>query len=357
MRKTWVDSWRGILIFQIVIFHVLGVAIHNATESAMPLLVRAYAEIASYHVMAFFAITGVVWVSKDVESVVEYARKKAYRLLLPYLVWGLLWAVMFCLLLTLKGGDINTLAANGASIAWWQPFASIILGNGYPNGVGWRVINALWFLPHMFVVLLAYFTIDKFVRGGGGQIFLVLPLFALSKWFTSFGVVWPFRFEWIPSSLIFLILVRHAMLCFSTERKVIAFALAMVFYALFCCPAFVNYISDMVGLESWRLIIRSFLAIMGSAMLAKAVDNKCLETVGKASLGILVTHKFFILAFQTSHGLMKALFAHDSYVAVLLSVCVIAVVVTALAVFATLLIRDHHLAIMFGEGCTKGKTA
>ena len=50
---------------------------------------------------------------------------------------------------------------------------------------------------------------------------------------------------------------------------------------------------------------------------------------------------------------MKALFAHDNGVAVLLFVCVFAVVVTALAVFATMLIRRHHLAVMLGEGWLK----
>lgn len=52
-RTGWIDVWKGLLIFQIVVFHALGVANEYVNNSSSVLVNGLSSFIESYHVTAF----------------------------------------------------------------------------------------------------------------------------------------------------------------------------------------------------------------------------------------------------------------------------------------------------------------
>ncbi|MGN0854426.1 MAG: hypothetical protein ACI4R9_02770 [Kiritimatiellia bacterium] len=56
--------------------------------------------------------------------------------------------------------------------------------------------------------------------------------------------------------------------------------------------------SSLAGLSQWSDVIRSFLGVLASMLLVQFVSFKFLAVVGKYTMGILVSHKAFILILQ-----------------------------------------------------------
>lgn len=325
-RIDWIDRWRGVLIFQIVAFHVLGVAV-QANGSGNEILTASLKWIERYHVLAFFALTGVVWKRKG--SFKEFLLGKIRRLLVPYFVFGGLWALCFVVL-------SHRLSCSYASIgefAWWQPFASVVLCNGYPNGMGARVVNALWFLPSLFGVSLAYFAVDRYLPTRMHQLLLLLPLYALRN--ALAGMSLPWDINRIPYFLMFVILARWAIprspLPWIEKYRIWGMLVAFALYSFAECRSFVRSCFDMMGVGAWAWVFVSMVLIGASAILSQSLKWKALEVVGKASLGILVLHKFPILAIQAIPSLREIVFGQGGLflcLAVSVGVAIVSVAAT-----------------------------
>ena len=247
-RVGWIDRWRGILIFQIVAFHVIGVARHFQAEGdAADVLTIASGWLERYHVVAFFALMGVVWRRKD--SFREFLARKVRRLLVPYFVFGGLWALCFAVL-------VRRFACAYVEIgdfAWWQPFASVLLCNGYPGGMGARVVNALWFLPCMFGVSLVYFGVDRHLPGRRGQLLLLPPLYALHG--VLAGTSLPWGLDRLPLFLMFVILARwtipRAPLAWIGKHGLWGVPVALALYAFAECRPFIQAGFGRMGIGAW----------------------------------------------------------------------------------------------------------
>ena len=329
-RIDWIDRWRGVLIFQIVAFHVLGVAV-QANGSGNEILTASLKWIERYHVLAFFALTGVVWKRKS--SFKEFLLGKIRRLLVPYFVFGGLWALCFVVL----SHRFSCSYASIGEFAWWQPFASVVLCNGYPNGMGARVVNALWFLPSLFGVSLAYFVVDRYLPNRTHQLLLLLPLYALRN--ALVGMSLPWDVNRIPYFMMFVILARWAIPCSPSpwieKHRIGGVLVALALYAFAECRPFVRACFDLMGVGAWAWVFVSMVLIGASAILAQSVKWKTLDVVGKASLGILVFHKFPILAIQAIPSLRKIAFGQGG-----LSLCLtVSVGVTLVSIVATEAVR------------------
>ncbi len=302
-RIEWIDRWRGILIFQIVAFHVFGIA-SNYIPSDRDSLTPIVKWIESYHVVAFFALTGVVWTTKA--SFIRFLSGKARRLLIPYFVFGGLWALCFLVLAKQFPADYISID----SFAWWQPFASVLFCNGYPNGLGARVINALWFLPAMFTTSVTYYFVDRYLPRCRYQLLLLLPLYALYHMLS--GVNLPWDIDRIPYFMLYIILGRwmlpRAPIQWVAKHWFGGLIAALVLYVFAAGHSFIKLCFSEMGISGWSWIFTTMVLVFASAILAQAVRWNALGIVGRASLGILVIHKFPILAIQAIPALRHLAF-------------------------------------------------
>ncbi len=129
-RCEWLDFERGILILLVVVGHVLGKWIEP-----MEVTEFIYKIIYSFHMPAFFMISGYAWArfSKDkIVNIKNYIGRKAISLLIPYA----LFSIGFGALKMFAGAD-NTISPIGIK--------DIIL---FPI----RPFDYLWFLYALFIV-------------------------------------------------------------------------------------------------------------------------------------------------------------------------------------------------------------
>ena len=304
-RIEWIDRWRGILIVQIVAFHVLGVACAYDADGGGS-LATVVKWIENYHVIAFFALTGVVWTRKS--SFVEFVCGKVRRLLVPYFVFGGVWALLFLLFARRFAPSY----ASVDSFAWWQTFASVLLCNGYPDGLGRRVVNALWFLPSMFGVSVAYYLIDRLLPSRDRQFLLLLPLFAL--WHILFCRTLPWDVNRIPCFMVFVILGRWLIprepIRWTANHCLVGVGASLALYAIAGCHAPIRECFSRMGVGAWWFVFVTMLLVFASAVMAQSVRWNTLGVVGRASLGILVLHKFPILAIQAVPALRGVAFGN-----------------------------------------------
>lgn len=149
-RIAWIDAARGAAMVAIVFGHAVDMG---------PWKVWVY----SFHVPLFFILSGMTFHVKG--SFRNYCVRKAKRLLVPYLCFGIASIFIFAIAGNFVAGvlgrnDIDTsLALN-------------IIGLAYGNGKnGMMDFNLpLWFLPCMFVVYLLAFPIAKIEERFRGSI-------------------------------------------------------------------------------------------------------------------------------------------------------------------------------------------
>lgn len=302
-RIEWIDRWRGILILLIVAFHVLGIG-SNYISSGEDYLTPIVNWIGTYHVVAFFALTGIVWTTKD--SFIRFLSGKVRRLLVPYFVFGGLWAL--CFVAFAKRFPAAYISID--PFVWWQPFASVLFCNGYPNGLGARVINALWFLPTMFSTSVAYYFVDRYLPRRRYQLFLLLPLYAL--WHMLAGYNLPWDIDRIPYFMIYIILGRwlipRAPIQWIVKHWFAGLIAALVLYICAAGHPLIKLCFSEMGISGWSWIFATMLSICASAILAQCVRWNALGVVGRASMGILVLHKFPIIAVQAIPALRRIAF-------------------------------------------------
>lgn len=132
-RRTDIDTARGILILCVVLGHVLS--FEYFLTGAIKRVIY------TFHIPAFFVISGIL-LQPQRRTFPEYLRRRAKRLLIPYVIFEL------------AGGLLNMLLSGGA-----VPFSDVL----------WGIltircqIGADWFLPTLFGAEALCFLCGKFV--------------------------------------------------------------------------------------------------------------------------------------------------------------------------------------------------
>lgn len=109
-----------------------------------------------FHMPMFFFISGFLFTSSSTEKmkVSAYIIKKAYRLLLPYCIWGVgsyfVWIV--------RWGNRS-----------WDPFVHLL----FENTTGLPIAGAMWFLTAFFIAEIIYFLLVRYVKNMKFRTFLV----------------------------------------------------------------------------------------------------------------------------------------------------------------------------------------
>ena len=352
-RIEWIDSWKELLIFLVVLGHVVGALAHYVSGAPREAMSVAYRAIYLFHMPAFFLLVGVVnclRTRKNDESFGTFARKRARRLVLPYFIWGGFSAVVylaFCTLTDGVGAGTTDGYYQGGMLAksWWQPLVSLLHAGGCPNGNGFRCNSVLWFLPCMFLTLMARRALHR-VKGGW-----TLPVcagcFAIGWFMRSYLGALPWGIDRVPRFLGFVFVgevVARFVPCATALKRISLWLSPMVLLYLFAARAFPDLGVCWVR-GSWCLA-EVGMAVWGglaSLIVACGLESRVLRVLGGASLGIMVLHKFPLMTAQ--------MFVPQGELALWtcwLVVGALSVGVTALALLLTKLVR-RWLPIALGE--------
>jgi len=300
VRFDWIDCWKGLLIVLVVAGHVVGGASHLCIGASQKALVFLYKVIYLFHMPAFFWLAGLCWRAKNDEFVM-FAVKKSRRLLVPYAVFGIFSVLAYVILM--RGALFSAVTTNHyqgmGEGAWWQPFASLIHAGGWPNGEGFRCNSVLWFLPAMFSVTCFYWIVDRCLKSRTSQLCLVVLLLGFEFINRRFGLVptLPFGLSYIPLYGSFLILGRWLRI----EKLSVPGWVVALGWLVFGALAWMEpdcYWGYMRAKWYAVFLLMSIMGIALSLWTAKALSGRWLISFGTASLGIMLLHKFVILALQ-----------------------------------------------------------
>lgn len=329
MREEWIDRWRGLLMLAIVAFHVAGAMAISSMDEAKAALTFTADMFATFHTRGFFVIAGLLW--RPGLRFRDFLPHKAKRLLVPYFIFGFAWALLFAFFAN-RFGMLATADTQTVTLPFWKPFASVLLADGWPEGIGFRVINALWFLPCLFLVETIYFWIDRIIPVKYWQLALLPVCFALNSLIFKPDIFWSFNL--VPRFLACFIVGRT--LCGMKGLKVNRF-LALVAAAglsfIVLQPHVVKSILKFAGMAEWSDFVRGMCGVFACAMLAHAIRSRLFVLFGCATMGVLVTHKAFIMGVQIFH------FQFENPISTLSFLFGITVLVSVSSYFATYIIR------------------
>ena len=369
-RIAWIDSWKGLLIFLVVLGHVVGGIRFYVDQRKFDLFMYAYTFIYLFHMPSFFMAAGCLYQRRENDAWRDFFRRKGKRLLAPYFVWGCVSAAVFLLTKSFSGaitsGGERYYNAIGMDFPLWRPFVSLLHAGGWPGGEGFRCNSVLWFLPCMFVVLLLYDSIRRLLRGfirddGCKVVYLdaimLVTCFAFSEIVRYYGLRFlPWKLNAVPYMMMFF-LAGRLLKSFDSLLQ-----LHVPWYLLLCgwCVygASISMSPDILprALTShcWYLykILHAIAGCFLSLYTAKMCDCALLARLGISSMGIMLVHKFFILPFQAFYGRIGEC-GIPSLVCAVLGIAV----TVSFAAYCVARVILHFVPFALGEGNKTAKEA
>ena len=339
MREDWIDRWKGLLIMFVVLGHVAGGGGNLWQGEGTSILDGIREVVYAFHMPAFFLLAGMCWRTKG--GWVEFLKKKAVRLLVPYFAFAVIsWLVYD--------------AVYGSWREIGMQLLSVVHGGGWPNGAGFKCNSVLWFPPVMFVVLVAFRMASGMFRFSHPS-FLLPSCFAL--WFLRamcYHYRWLLELPWgldlalwyLPFFIIgsraggHLRIIRPWKLGSLAAAVFVGIWIARINFPphrLACLKGFTYAV--LLALAGSCLS----LAVAKSRLWDKPCLNWCgrtLAKIGVASMGIMLIHKFPVVALQERIGIVRRMFVSDSANA-LVGMVFVAAASAAIAYFVTLAIRCY----------------
>lgn len=257
-----------------------------------------YRIIYMFHMPAFFALAGYIWKPDDI-GVMHFVRKKFRRLMYPYVIFGFFSFVVYLVFqMFFSPPDVQGVyyvGMKGSPI--WVSLVGLLHGSGWPNQQGLRMNSVLWFLPCMFCTIVM-FCVTR-------------PECIKRKW--CWGVLlFVLSFVHLPECLpwgcakiqyyIFYVFLGYELLPHVIDKlkemKFISLmGLIMLYGTIISCFPRPEMVVDQIY---WRLIFRcmSILGVFLSIAVAQKIRITVLVQLGVASLGIMLFHKFIVVALQ-----------------------------------------------------------
>lgn len=319
-RESWIDSWKGILIFLVVLGHVAGMMCHFSAGDARGMMRYLYRFIYLFHMTAFFLLVGVLsglklkvqGLRSGAPQIRSFAWRKFQRLLVPYFFWGVVSVVIFwaTAAVTARMGGSATDGYYGARMfdfPWWRPFISLLHAGFWPNGEGFRCNSVLWFLPCMFGVLVARNAIQRFTpqtlnASKTQALFLAILCLILGGVLRLYVGPLPWCLDRVPRFLAFVYLGELVASLPTPKRPNVGTSKLLPLGWLVFALGVIYFPDLAAAYSSWTwYFAEAGMALFGGVLsmgLAKVVDCRLLAGLGVASLGIMLIHKFPILAVQ-----------------------------------------------------------
>lgn len=280
-RKKYVDYIKAIGIILVVVGHV------NFANSLMK------AWIYSFHMPLFFFATGLIIRSERIDK--HYILKKTKSLLIPYVIWGVLYS----------GYSLSNLLKIG-------------YGSYYALSAA-DSLTSLWFLNTMFLSLLMVQIILKIKNDYIKLLFTMIMLFvALSLKKIEKGYPWCFDIACISSSFVLLGYFwekYHKRFKYASNYVIvlIGFALTMIYRSnLQNCNGYVLMANGRIG-DPVLFIGTALGGCLGVYGVTKILTNivqagkiqKTLIYLGKNTLAIFLIHKPVIEVFEKMFSLYR----------------------------------------------------
>lgn len=351
MREEWIDRWKGLLIVLVVMGHAIGVACHFAQGGAKEFFCYAFKVIYCFHMSAFFCVAGYVWRTKAEEGWIVFCGKKFKRLIVPYLAFSFLSGFIYYVM----SSEYNA-AVHGATDTYYARISgaptvgglllSIIHAGGRPDNGVFRGNSVLWFLPAMYMVCVLYRLIDRWIRSMWGQLVLALG-FLIGSFYIPSGMPWGLSkaIYYLPFVVAGRWLLPKVM--FHKLNRVWAISMLCVVYLVVCWITPNAYCQRLL---SWRIVFFA-LAILGcwvSALVARRIDVGLLVGWGLASIGIMLMHKYIILAIGMKLSFVRALYASSMPTSIAVT-CAIAALALLMSWAMTRVIERYVPEILGGR--------
>ena len=293
MRIDWIDRAKGILIALVVLWHAAGSAANATVGPEREAYRQLYKFIYLFHMPAFFFLAGMT------SSGFAFSRKFR-RLLIPYFAFGLISAAVY-------------LAAAGTASNWWHPLASVAYGAAFPGTDGLRCNSVLWFPPCLFSVLLFSRVLIRLAdRLKYGKVllsatalfspFLHIAMNRVGLPQLPFGMSLLFRY--LPYVLLGGLLSAFLK---SDSRSAIPVLPAATLLFLFTFPlAPFDWSMQYQYGRGFLYAVSGVLGTLACVFAAVKIKARPLVYLGGMSLGVMMTHKWFVLLLNRL-GLYNAL--------------------------------------------------
>lgn len=305
-REHWIDGLKTIGMFYIVLGHL---AINTDLKNY----------IYSFHVPLFFFVSGYLFNSVKYNRFWDFFKNRFLRIMVPYFFFSfatyLFWLVFVCRFF--EGPEIknNTL----------KPLVGIFYSNGIDNWL--RHNTPIWFLTCLFLVEIAFFVLNKYIKNKT-TLSVVVILFSAGGYILSLTDF--FRLPWGINMIPLALLFYHVGFVFKEQigaffRKVTPVYLLLV-PVLIIVNMFLVRLNGRVDINYgvygnyFIFYITAFAGIFCYAVLGKFVGiNKVLSFVGQNSLAIMCLHspiafiikyvQYFIFGIPLNYGEGSTLFA------------------------------------------------
>lgn len=280
-RVGYFDIAKGIGIILVVIAHI----------EYMPLGLREY--IVTFHMPAFFVISGMLMnLTRERERPAgDLLRKKLKTIMLPYMVFSVIFPVI----------DMIRYAIDGKDIFW--TFRQDMIA-----GITMTGVSVLWFLPALFFSELIVLAIVKNLKRP--LLFIASVLLPVAIWFLAL-IIRPLALP-MWRTVYCIVQVLFGYILFPLIKKVSAYPLILMPVAvmLFVILYYTGKANDIVDLHFILLGKKPLYylnAMMGSlalimmsvffeAFMHKGVTGM-LKFFGRHSLFIMITHMNFMILY------------------------------------------------------------
>lgn len=140
----------------------------------------------SFHIPLFFFLSGMMFNREKYPSFFMFLKKRAKRLLIPYVVYSVLtWGIWV----------IFNWAFHRPMENMWEPLWQTVVAKG--SG-GFLVHNvALWFIPCLTAVEMMYYGLSKFKSWGAFSSFIIaaVSMILASKYGLEYNHFWPWNLD------------------------------------------------------------------------------------------------------------------------------------------------------------------
>lgn len=309
-RSVALDVLKGWGILFILLGHVVGAGCHLSTGITQAFCEGVYKYFYAFHVPLFFMAAGMTFRQRPWE---EFLKRKARRLLVPYVVFGvasiLLYAGLQTVAESLLTGHDTTGYYTGKTDALplRLTFLNLLLGGWWP--LGFAANSVLWFIPALFSVELVAQGISRGLRDRRWAWMFVVFLFWMVDALGPLPRL-PWALALVPKYLPYFVIGMLGGLREFPGVHLFRFMGAVVLIGLF---------GGLAVLNPWQYFPRTFLQygytvflalgnIAGWWLLSQALPLRGIAFCGMSSLGIMLMHKFPVLFAQNFLAPVRNLF-------------------------------------------------
>lgn len=296
-RIEWIDALRAIMIF----FIVFG---HSATGG----MLKKY--VLSFHVPAFFFLSGYVFGFEKKERFAGFFKKKFLTLMMPYYIFSLLSILVFVVMGQFASAKLD-IAISTTDIL--PNLFGMLYANGLTGLMKWNL--PLWFIPCLFVTLLLMYFVEKIFSSIHDEkkrqlVFLAVAIAITAICFMNYYV---FHVQNLPFALenaVYLLPFFCAGFGLSRIKDKVSWKPKTGHYLVmgiisvgmgFVLGAYVHSYVDYVTIAYGNLFVfylAAFVSVFGYVCICRGVSMRFLHYLGQNTLPVLLMHKFPVVFLQ-----------------------------------------------------------